>query len=187
MKPRDIPNLITVLRILLTVPVTWLLLERQYSWALLLFAAAGISDGLDGYLAKRYRWESRLGSLLDPLADKALLVLSYVALGWVGLIPLWLVGLVILRDLVIVSGALYYHFQVERLEAAPSLVSKLNTLVQIMLVISVVCDAGPLPLSDWLVDGLMWAVVGTTLLSGVSYVVVWTRRAKSRGWHPGPP
>ena len=186
MKPQDIPNVLTVLRILLTVPVTWLLLSRQYSSALLLFAVAGISDGLDGYLAKRYGWESRLGSLLDPIADKLLLVLSFLALGWVELIPLWLVALVIVRDLVIVSGAVYYHFQVEPLEAAPSLLSKLNTLVQILLVILVVCDAGPLPLPDVLVDGLMWTVLATTLASGVSYVVVWTRRAKRRGWRAGP-
>ena len=182
LEPRDIPNLLTVLRILLTVPVAWLLLTRHYSSALALFAFAGISDGLDGYLAKHYGWESRLGSLLDPLADKLLLVLAFIALGWIGLIPIWLVVLVIARDLVIVSGAVYYHFQVERLEAAPSLLSKLNTLVQILLVILVVCDAGPLPLPDVLIDGLIWAVLATTVLSGVTYVFVWTRRAKQRGW-----
>lgn len=182
MKPRDIPNLLTFLRFLVTVPVVYLLLTREFSGALLLFAVAGVSDGLDGYLAKRFRWESRLGSILDPLADKALLVSAFVSLGWLGVLPIWLVAAVILRDLVIVVGALYYHFQVEPVVAAPSLISKLNTLVQILLVILVVCDAGPWPLPDLLIEGLIWGALATTVLSGLDYVVVWYRRARMRGW-----
>jgi len=179
---RDIPNLITFLRFLLTVPVVYLLLTREFSGALWLFALAGLSDGLDGYLAKRFHWETRLGSMLDPLADKALLVSSFLCLGWLGLLPSWLVAAVILRDLVIVGGALYYHFQVEPLEAEPRLISKLNTLVQILLVILVVCDAGPLPLPELLLQGLIWGTFATTLLSGLDYVVVWYRRARGKGW-----
>jgi cardiolipin synthase len=179
---RDIPNLITFLRFLLTVPVVYLLLTREFSGALLLFGVAGVSDGLDGYLAKRYHWQSRLGSILDPLADKGLLVSSFLCLGWLGLLPYWLVAAVILRDLVIVGGALYYHFRVEPLRAEPRLISKLNTLLQILLVLLVVCDAGPLPLPDLLIEGLVWATLGTTLLSGLDYVKVWYGRARSRGW-----
>jgi cardiolipin synthase len=179
---RDIPNLLTVLRIFLTVPVIWMLLEREFAWALLLFGVAGVSDGLDGYLAKRYGWESRLGSLLDPLADKALLVSSFLSLGWLGLIPTWLVLLVILRDLVIVTGALVYHFEVEQLEAAPSLISKLNTLTQILLVLVVVCAAGPLPLPESIAAILIWVTLVTTLASGASYVWIWGRKALDRGW-----
>jgi cardiolipin synthase len=181
-KRRDIPNVLTFLRFGLTVPVVYLLLAREFSSALLLFAAAGVSDGLDGYLAKRYHWESRLGSMLDPLADKALLVSSFLCLGWLGVLPGWLVAAVLLRDLVIVAGAVYYHFRVEPLVAAPSLISKLNTLVQIMLVILAVCDAGPLPLPDLLISGLIWGTLATTLLSGADYVVVWYQRARRRGW-----
>jgi len=179
---RDIPNLLTVVRIFLTVPVIWMLLEREFTWALVLFGVAGVSDGLDGYLAKRYGWESRLGSLLDPLADKALLVSSFLSLGWLGLIPIWLVLLVLLRDLVIVTGALVYHFQVEHLEAAPSLISKLNTLTQIVLVLAVVCAAGPVPLPEYAVELLVWATLATTLTSGASYVWIWSRKALARGW-----
>jgi len=181
-KRRDIPNLLTFLRFLLTVPVVHLLLAREFSGALLLFAVAGVSDGLDGYLAKRFHWESRLGSILDPLADKVLLVSSFLCLGWLGVLPIWLVAAVILRDTVIVVGGVYYHYQVEPLVAAPSLISKLNTLVQILLVILVVCDAGPLPLPALLVEGLVWGTLATTLLSGLDYVVVWYQRARSKGW-----
>ena len=106
MNARDIPNIISVLRIVLVVPIIVLMLEQQFAAALLLFFVAGLSDGLDGYLAKRNNWGSRLGSILDPLADKLLLISSYVALGWLGLIPVWLVAVVLIRDIVIVSGAL---------------------------------------------------------------------------------
>ena len=180
--PRDIPNAISVARILLTLPVIYLLVERDYGTALWLFAIAGLSDGLDGFLAKHYRWQSRLGGLLDPLADKALLMSAFLVLGATGLIPMWLVVLVVLRDLVIVGGALYYHFRVEDLEAAPTLASKLNTLVEIVLVLAVTLDAGPLPLPDGLLGGLEWLLVATLLASGGQYVWVWTRKALEKGW-----
>lgn len=181
MQPRDIPNLISFLRILLSVPVVWLLFEREFAAALTLFAIAGISDGLDGFLAKHYGWESRLGGMLDPLADKALLMSSFLVLGALGLVPVWLVILVIFRDLVIIGGALYYHFSVEELQADPSLVSKLNTLLQILLVILVVTDAGPYPLPAVLISVLVWSTLATTVASGVGYVWVWSRKAKEKG------
>ncbi|MEJ2467451.1 MAG: CDP-alcohol phosphatidyltransferase family protein [Candidatus Thiodiazotropha sp.] len=182
MKARDIPNLISFLRILLTLPIVWLLFEREFSYALMLFALAGFSDGLDGFLAKHYHWQSHLGGLLDPLADKALLMSSFLVLGGLWLIPFWLVILVIFRDLTIMGGALYYHFSIEEVDAAPTLISKLNTLMQIVLVLVVVTDAGPFPLPDLLVQGLIWATGLTTLVSGGVYVWVWTRKARSKGW-----
>ncbi|RDH87122.1 MAG: CDP-alcohol phosphatidyltransferase [endosymbiont of Escarpia spicata] len=181
MQPRDIPNLISFLRILLSVPVVWLLFEREFSAALMLFAIAGISDGLDGFLAKHYGWESRLGGMLDPLADKALLMSSFLVLGALGLVPVWLVILVIFRDLLIIGGALYYHFSVEELQADPSLISKLNTLLQILLVILVVTNAGPYPLPAVLISALVWSTLATTVASGVGYVWVWSRKAKEKG------
>lgn len=90
MKPHDIPNVITAFRFLLVPPVVILLLQERFTAALIVFGVAGFSDGLDGFLAKRYDWRSRLGSILDPLADKLLLVSSFVTLGWLGLIPAWL-------------------------------------------------------------------------------------------------
>ena len=177
MKPRDIPNLITGFRFLLVPPVVMLLLNERFDMALILFGVAGLSDGLDGYLAKRNHWTSRLGALMDPLADKLLLVSCFVTLGWMGWIPLWLVALVVLRDLVIVGGAIVFHMRVERLEAAPSIISKLNTFAQILLVLAVIFSQGirEIPLL-WL-DIITYSVLATTLWSGLDYVWTWGRRA----------
>ncbi|MCU7920226.1 MAG: CDP-alcohol phosphatidyltransferase family protein [Candidatus Thiodiazotropha sp. (ex Epidulcina cf. delphinae)] len=183
MQAKDIPNLISVLRILLTIPIVWLLFEHEFSYALILFAVAGFSDGLDGFLAKRFTWQSHLGGMLDPLADKALLMSSFLVLGGLGLIPIWLVILVIFRDLTIMGGALYYHFSVEEVDADPSLISKLNTLLQILLVLLVVTDAGPYPLPPPLLLALTWATGFTTLVSGVAYVWIWTIKARNKGRH----
>ncbi len=178
MKARDIPNLITVGRFLLVPPVVWALLLEKYPLALLIFFIAGASDGLDGFLAKRYDWISRLGALLDPLADKVLLVSCYAVLTWNGLLPLWLLVLVLLRDVVIVSGATLYHFRVARLEAAPTLVSKLNTLVQIVLILLVIVyQSFQWGERGW-VDILVYVVAATTVWSGVDYVLTWGRRAR---------
>lgn len=183
MKASDIPNIITVFRFLLVPPVVLLLLDGRFGLALLMFGVAGFSDGLDGYLAKRFNWSSRLGALMDPLADKLLLVSSFVALGWLNQIPLWLVGVVILRDLVIISGALVYHFRIERLEAEPSMLSKLNTVAQIMLVLAVMFSAAVQALPYLWMDVLLYSVLVTTLWSGTDYVWRWSRRAWQKGAH----
>jgi cardiolipin synthase len=160
-----------------------MLLEQRFDIALMLFAIAGVSDGLDGFLAKHYGWQSRLGGLLDPLADKVLLVSSYLSLAVLGLIPVWLMVLVILRDLVIVTGALIYNFQIRELEAEPSLISKFNTLAQILLVLVVVVDQGMVALPVGMIVGMVWLVGFTTVASGVNYVWVWSRRAADYGSH----
>ncbi len=183
MKASDIPNIITVFRFLLVPPVVLLLLNERFGLALLLFGVAGFSDGLDGYLAKRFNWSSRLGALMDPLADKLLLVSSFITLGWLNLIPLWLVGVVILRDLVIVGGALVYNFRIERLEAEPSMVSKLNTFAQILLVLAVMFSAAVQALPYLWMDVLLYSVLVTTLWSGLDYVWRWGRRAWQKGAH----
>lgn len=177
MKPRDIPNLITVTRFLLVPPVVMLLLNERFGMALILFGIAGLSDGLDGYLAKRNHWTSRLGALMDPLADKLLMVSCFVTLGWLNMLPLWLVVLVVLRDLVIVGGAVVFHMRVERLEAEPSMVSKLNTVAQVLLVLAVIFSRGIHAVPDLWLDILMYTVLATTLWSGFDYVWTWGRRA----------
>ena len=177
MKARDIPNLITGFRFLLVPPVVMLLLNERFDMALVLFGVAGLSDGLDGYLAKRNNWTSRLGALMDPLADKLLLVSCFVTLGWMGWIPLWLVALVVLRDLVIVGGAIVFHMRVERLEAAPSIISKLNTFAQILLVLAVIFSQGIRELPVLWLDIITYSVLATTLWSGLDYVWTWGRRA----------
>ncbi len=175
-----LPNIITLLRILLVVPVVMLLLDARYAEALILFAVAGVSDGLDGFLARFFHWQSRLGSILDPLADKLLLVCAFLALGWQGLIPTPLVAVVLLRDLVIVLGALAFHLRFGRYEMSPSWLSKANTLCQILLVLTVVfAHSGLLvvPAMDTLIGALIDIVWLTTLVSGGHYVWVWGRRA----------
>ena len=178
MTRRDIPNLITLLRFLMVPPFVWLLLEGRHGQALALFFIAGFSDGLDGFLAKRYGWTSRLGGLLDPLADKLLLLSAFVTLGYLGLLPVYLVGLVLLRDVVIVSGAIAYHFRVARLDADPSWVSKVNTVLQIALVLLVIFNqAYPWLAPFWLLM-LEAMVVLATVWSGLDYVWTWGRRAQ---------
>lgn len=174
---RDIPNIISLLRIALVIPVVYLLIQREFSFALVLFFIAGISDGLDGYLAKRNNWTSRLGSILDPLADKLLLVFSYFALGWLGEIPMWLVVAVVIRDLIIVVGAIAYHELIGEYDMTPTWVSKANTFFQIVLVLIVVFSAGAYMLPEVVIDGLVIIVAITTVASGFNYVWVWGRRA----------
>jgi cardiolipin synthase len=160
-----------------------LLLDNRHDVAMLVFAVAGFSDALDGYLAKRYHWTSRLGALLDPLADKLMLVSAFVTLAWLGLIPVWLVGLVILRDVVIVTGAIVYNMRIEKLEAAPSLVSKVNTFAQVLLVLAVMFSQSFRQLPSFWMDVLFYSVLFTTLWSGFDYVWTWGRRAWLRRAH----
>ena len=175
---RQIPNIISILRIFLVVPVVWALVNGEFEIGLALFAVAGISDAVDGFLAKTFHWQTRLGGFLDPLADKLLLIGSFIAIGWLGLVPWWLVALVILRDLVIVAGAVTYHFTVGRFEAEPSHLSKVNTAVQILLVVLVVLDSSMVPMPPVLIATGVAVVTLTTVWSGVNYVVEWTRRAE---------
>ncbi len=178
LKARDIPNIITCLRILLVVPFLWLLLEENYGAALLLFVIAGVSDALDGFLAKYYGWTSELGGLLDPIADKLLLIGAILALGWLNELPIWLVALVVLRDLIILSGAIAYHLLIERFQAAPLLISKLNTLTQLVLVCAIIVNYGWEPLPVRLLNGLMALTALTTIWSGAAYVWRWGRHAR---------
>lgn len=180
LKYQDLPNIISLLRLLAVMPVLYLLLEREFGWALFLFAAAGFSDGLDGFLAKHYGWQSRLGGILDPLADKILLAACFLVLGALTLIPVWLVSAVVFRDLLIVGGAVLYNYRVE--EAAPTLMSKLNTALQILLIVLVIADAGPMPLPEWVVQTLIWACLTTVVVSGSQYVWIWSRKAVQKGW-----
>lgn len=179
LKTRDIPNLITSLRILLVPPFLWLLLQERYGAALLLFTVAGVSDALDGFLAKHYGWTSELGGLLDPLADKLLLIGAILALGWLRELPVWLVALVILRDVVIVTGAVGYHLMVERVQASPLLISKLNTLMQLTMVFVVIVHYGMMTLPSWLLTGWIYVTALTTVWSGTAYVWQWGQRAWS--------
>ena len=179
MNRKDIPNLISILRIILAVPVVAALLAQRFELALALFLVAGISDALDGFLAKHYGWTSRLGALLDPLADKALLVTCFAVLVWIKLLPVWLLVLVVARDVVIVAGAVVYNFRIQRLEAEPTIISKLNTLLQISLVVLVIIQqVVPAWVPASWIQLLIYAVTVSIVWSGLDYVVTWSRRAR---------
>ncbi len=179
LKACHIPNLITSLRIVLVVPLLWALVQGHYGAALLLLVVAGVSDALDGFLARSCGWTSELGGLLDPIADKLLLAGAILVLGWRGELPGWLVALVLLRDLVIVGGAASYHLLIERFSAAPLRLSKFNTLIQLGLVCAVIVH-GMMPVPEWVLTGLIALTALMSLWSGAAYVRQWSRRAWNR-------
>jgi cardiolipin synthase len=178
---RHLPNIISGLRLVAVVPILYLLVHEQFGWALLLFAVTGASDGVDGWLARHYGWRSRLGGLLDPIADKVLLVGCFLVLGVMGVLPLWLALAVIFRDIVILTGGVLYHYLIEDVQPAPTLISKLNTLMQIVLVVAAIANAGPFALPEPLIESLIWTCFATTIASGVIYVFVWGRMAQRKG------
>lgn len=181
MTGHSIPNSITLLRILLVAPLVVALGGGDYGLAFSLFVVAGVSDAVDGYLAKRFGWESRLGAVLDPLADKLLMVASYLMLLWLGHLPLWLVAVVIGRDGVILLGAAAYRLLFGTIEMAPRLASKANTFLQIVLVAVVLLALCCYPLPTGLQTVLMLAVLVFSLWSGLEYVLVWARYALRSG------
>ncbi len=172
----NIPNLISFLR-LLSVPIAvWLILNDGFLAAFWIFLAAGVSDALDGFIAKTFHAETELGGYLDPIADKALLVSVFVSLGQAGYVDSWLVILVVFRDALILFGAFLYHLLYQDLSMQPLLVSKVNTLAQILLVLGVLGAEG-FSIDDGPVLTLMTYVVAvTTFVSGAAYVYVWGRR-----------
>ena len=169
-----IPNIISVLRILLVLPIAYLLLDKAWAQALILIFIAGVSDALDGFLARAFHWQSELGSILDPIADKLLLVIIFVTLAYRGVIPNWLAFLVITRDIVILSGAISYQWFTHDLKIAPLLSSKINTALQIVFVLALMYHLAILSLPLKLMQLLQIAVVITTLYSGVKYIICWT-------------
>jgi len=178
---RHIPNVITLFRFVMVGPIVWFLLNEKFELAVWLFVIAGVSDALDGLLAKRFGWSSRLGGILDALADKFLLVSTFVCLWWLGVFPGWLVLWILARDLVIVGGGVLYNSRIESVNPEPSMVSKLNTFLQIVLAALGVLHLGIVPVESWILDSLIWAVALTVFLSGAGYVNKWARRAKHGG------
>ena len=176
MNKRDIPNIISILRIVLVAPITYFLWNQNYLMALLLFLIGGLSDGLDGFLARRYKWESELGVILDPMGDKLMMLSAYLLLGWHHLLPWWLVSLVIFRDLIIVTGTLLYRKFIGDAKLKPLFISKLNTVFQILLVLSIMLSQ-VIEVNLLIVDSLLWLVVVTTVMSGYAYMNKWGRRA----------
>jgi cardiolipin synthase (CMP-forming) len=171
----SIPNLVTLARILLVPVVVWAITAGEMRVAFFLFVAAGVSDAVDGFLAKRFGMTTELGAYLDPLADKAMLVSMYVALGIAQAIPRWLVILVVSRDIMIVSAVILSWLVNKPVPLKPLLVSKLNTIAQILLASVVLAALGFEFSAETAVVSLTALVTILTLLSMAFYVAEWTR------------
>ena len=172
----NLPNIITLMRICSVPFAIWLIVEGYLMWAFWVFVLAGISDAVDGFVAKTFDMETELGKYLDPIADKALLVSVYVTLGMAGYLPNWLVILVVSRDVFIVGGALLFETVTHSLTMQPMMVSKVNTVVQIVLAAAVMANAGYGIELDGGMTALVLACAATTIASGVAYAIEWIRR-----------
>ena len=173
-----LPNAISMLRIALVAPILVLIVKGDFVWALALFWLAGFSDGVDGYLAKRFNWHTRLGALLDPIADKLLVSGTFITLAYTQHIPVWLAAVVILRDVIIIAGATAYNFLVRPVQGEPTRISKVNTALQLLFLLFVLSRA----VFGW-PDQITITILGasilvTVVISGVDYVWSWSRRAR---------
>jgi len=174
---RHLPNFICLVRMVLIWPTVDALLAGNYWSALVLVAVCAISDGLDGWLAKRFNWTSHLGKILDPLADKMLLVALYLTSTWVSLIPWWLTAVVVARDVMIGGGAVIYRFWFGPLHGRPTILSKINTGMQLAVVLAAILGAATgLPTPE-MVIALAFLTLLTTIVSGADYLAAFTRRA----------
>lgn len=172
-----IPNLLTLLRIGLVPWIVVLLQQQEFGLSLCVFIVAGVSDGLDGFIAKRFNAETVLGAILDPIADKALLVSTFIMLAVMAYIPFWLVVVVVFRDLVIVGGYVLLSIFFESAKIAPLKISKVNTFLQIAYIVIVLgALAWQIDLSLFL-SVLNYSVLISSVLSGLAYVVIFSMKA----------
>jgi len=176
---RDLPNIITIARICAVVPLMILLNRQQYQLALLVACVAGASDAVDGFLAKQFGWTSRIGGILDPIADKFLLVGCFAMLALQSHLPVWLFWLVIGRDLLIVAGGTIYYWTIAKVDASPTLLSKLNTCCQILLVLLALLGLVYQWVDHRWMVWMTWVVALSTTLSGLQYVWIWGIKAWS--------
>lgn len=173
----SIPNLITIIRLLVVPLIISMILEDRYGMAFWLFLGAGISDAVDGFIAKRFNSATKLGAYLDPLADKALLMSVFITLGYMGHIETWLVITVVSRDLLIIGAVVLSYLIGHPLTIAPLLVSKINTIAQILLAALVLADFGlhqSLGLGR-IIQPMTYLTGVTTVGSGALYLLTWIR------------
>jgi cardiolipin synthase len=162
----------------MTVPLGWLILEGRYFPAMVLFFVAGFTDLVDGFLARTFGWKTRLGGILDPIADKLLVATAFVTLALAGFVPVWLLVVVLVRDAVIIGGSLAYQAFVAPFEAAPTGVSKLTTLLQLTYLL-LALSAAALGFPDQrLLGPLAVLVAAAAVISGLAYVVMGVRLAR---------
>jgi cardiolipin synthase (CMP-forming) len=178
---RFIPNALCILRMLLVIPVAWLLLRYEFWLTVWVFAFAAFTDGLDGFIAKRFGWTSELGKILDPLADKILLVGVFITLAVIGLVPAWLAAIAVSRDVIISAGAITYNSLYGDPQGNPTWISKLNTLCQVGYVMLIIGTRAVQIFPQSLVEVAL-TVVGalvfvTTIVSGIDYVITYSFKA----------
>jgi len=177
MNQKNIPNLLTILRMFCIVPLVWGLLNEYYMLALTMFVIAGVSDALDGYLARRFKWQTRFGSIADPLADKVLLLSCFISLYYIQALPGWLLTLVLSRDIIIILGGLVYHFLIGEYDLKPTMISKINTVVQLVLLTGILGNLALDVFPSELILSLMGLVMISTIASCADYVSVWGSKA----------
>jgi len=175
---RYLPNLITIGRIFAMIPLVWFMLENNYEYALYIAVLASFSDLLDGYLARRFGWEGRLGRILDPIADKFMMLCCYLLFAVQGLIPNWLLIIVLARDISIITGGVFYHYAILKVDKEkPSMLSKFNTAFQLLLVVVLLSHHSIFQFHPLFIDILIYLVTIFTVSSGLHYVYFWGKKA----------
>lgn len=178
---KHLPNIITLLRIVLLVPFALFLFDAKYGEALIVLFVAAVSDSLDGFLARRYGWRSWFGSVADPLADKMLLTVSYVSLGYLAIMPWWLVGVVLGRDVLILSGSFAYWRITGHFEGNPTWLGKTSTFVAMTAAVWTLLHKAFWPLPSGLLPALYGLVAVLGIASAIQYVVVGIRAVRQKG------
>lgn len=162
----NLPNGLTFLRLILTPVVVMFLLDGAFFWALMVFLVAGVTDGLDGFLARSMRESTEFGRILDPLVDKIFLGSSFITLAFLGRLPIWLAGIAVGRDLMLMIGSCILYATSGRLGYPPSLIGKLSTFLQVFTVVAVMIMAE----GDVRLDPLFWGAAASSVASGFDYV-----------------
>ncbi|NKB46367.1 MAG: CDP-alcohol phosphatidyltransferase family protein [Legionellales bacterium] len=178
---KHIPNLITFVRIVLLLPFIFFIWQGQYVAGFYVFILAGLSDAVDGFLARYFGWLSWTGALVDPLADKLLMITSFILLAAVGQLPWVIVYLFVMRDVVIVAGAATYYYLFRDIEFQPTGLSKVNTFLQIALATLLLHQLAYESLASWFTSLTVWITLAVTLLSLLQYMWVWSLKAR-RQW-----
>lgn len=175
---RHLPNLITIIRLLLIIPISLLIYEGKPGYALALFLIASLSDGLDGYLARRFSWVSAFGTLIDPAADKLLLLVTTITLTLLGYFPEMLFFLMVAKDLAVLGGLIVYTLLAGFPLISPIWIGKVTTAIQLLLLGLIIIDLTIMEpvLADAVIPGMYWLVAVFTLLDGCSYIWLWTSR-----------
>ncbi|MBA2649799.1 MAG: CDP-alcohol phosphatidyltransferase family protein [Legionella sp.] len=173
-----IPNILTLLRLVLIIPFLIFLYQKAYVYAFYTFVFAGLSDGLDGWLARYFNWQSFFGSFADPLADKLLVATSFISLAFIGALPWWLVSLVFLRDFTISMGVVaWYWFIRQKINFEPTLLSKFNTILQLGLVVFCLFELAYNQFHYYVINTLIAITAVTTTTSFIDYLWAWGTKA----------